>query len=42
LQAAKQLILPGGMGERFQAIGFARGIARPMRGFALRDMRDSL
>jgi SAM-dependent MidA family methyltransferase len=42
LQAAKQLILPSGMGERFQAIGFARDIAEPMRGFAMRDMRDSL
>lgn len=42
VQAAKQLLLPSAMGERFQAIGFVRGLAEPMRGFALGDRRDSL
>lgn len=42
VQAAKQLILPSGMGERFQAIGFVCGLAGPLRGFALGDRRDSL
>ena len=42
LQAAKQLILPSGMGERFKAIGFTRAIESPLRGFALRDLRALL
>lgn len=42
LQAAKQLILPSGMGERFKVIGFTQGIDVPLRGFALRDLRASL
>jgi len=42
VQAAKQLILPSGMGERFQAIAFVRGLNQPLRGFALADRRDSL
>ena len=43
LQAAKQLVLPSAMGERFKVIGFSRGLEeRPLRGFALRDMRAAL
>jgi len=42
VQAAKQLLLPSAMGERFQAIGFVRGIPELLRGFALGDRRDSL
>lgn len=42
LAAAKQLVLPGAMGERFQAIAFQRGRRGPLRGFATRDMRASL
>ena len=42
LQAAKQLVLPTGMGERFQAIAFSAGIEGPFRGFDVKDMRDSL
>lgn len=42
VQAAKQLILPTAMGERFQAIGFVRDMAPSLSGFALRDMREAL
>lgn len=42
LQEAKQLVLPSGMGERFQAIAFIRGIATPLCGFSMRDMRETL
>ena len=39
---AKTLILPGEMGERFQAIALTRGIDRPLRGFASHDLRMRL
>ncbi|MGH8279045.1 MAG: class I SAM-dependent methyltransferase [Gammaproteobacteria bacterium] len=38
----KLLTLPEEMGERFQAIGFVRGLARPLRGFSLRDRSHTL
>lgn len=41
-QAAKQLVLPSGMGERFQVIALERGVGQAMRGFSMRDMRESL
>jgi len=42
VQAAKQLVLPSGMGERFQAIAFTRDFDDPLTAFAMRDMRESL
>ena len=39
---AKQLTLPGEMGERFQVLAFTRGIRQPLRGFSLHDRRDRL
>ncbi len=42
VQAAKQLILPGAMGERFQVMAFTCGIDPSLRGFSSRDMRETL
>jgi len=42
VQGLKQLTLPGGMGERFKAIAFQRGLRQSLQGFALRDMRACL
>ncbi len=42
VQGAKQLTLPGAMGERFKAIGLLRGLEGPLRGFAVRDLRGRL
>jgi len=43
VQGVKQLTLPSDMGERFKAIGFSRGLGDlPLRGFAVRDLRDRL
>lgn len=42
VQGLKQLTLPSGMGERFKAIGFTRGLELPLRGFGMRDLRDRL
>jgi SAM-dependent MidA family methyltransferase len=39
---AKRLMLPGEMGERFKAMGWARGLERAPSGFALQDLRHSL
>ena len=39
---ARQLVLPAAMGERFQVIGFGRGLERPWRGFGVRDLRARL
>jgi SAM-dependent MidA family methyltransferase len=39
---AKQLTLPGLMGERFQAIALARRWDAPLRGFGLRDLARRL
>jgi len=38
----KLLTLPGEMGERFKAIALTRGLAMPLRGFALFDERRRL
>ena len=39
---ARQLTLPGGMGQRFQVMALTRGLDMSMRGFALRDLRHRL
>lgn len=39
---AKQLTLPGEMGERFQVLALTRGIRQPLLGFCLHDRRDRL
>ncbi len=39
---ARQLVLPGEMGERFKAMAWQRGIDARWSGFALRDLRHSL
>jgi len=39
---ARQLLLPGEMGERFKAMAWLRGVDAELCGFALRDMRHML
>jgi SAM-dependent MidA family methyltransferase len=39
---ARQLLLPGEMGERFKAMAWLRGINGPLRGFGLNDLRHTL
>jgi SAM-dependent MidA family methyltransferase len=39
---ARQLTMPGMMGERFQVMGLGRGIGQPLRGFSLQDLRHRL
>ena len=39
---ARQLMLPGEMGERFKVMAWTRGIQRGLSGFALRDLSHSL
>jgi SAM-dependent MidA family methyltransferase len=39
---ARQLMLPGEMGERFKAMAWLRGLDLPLSGFALQDMRHTL
>jgi SAM-dependent MidA family methyltransferase len=39
---ARQLTLPGMMGERFQVMGLGRGLEDPLRGFSLQDLRHRL
>ncbi len=39
---ARQLMMPGDMGERFKVMAWTRGLPMPLAGFALRDFRDSL
>ncbi|MGH8495120.1 MAG: class I SAM-dependent methyltransferase [Gammaproteobacteria bacterium] len=41
-QQVKRLTLPEEMGERFKVLGFGRDIERPLRGFAMRDLRGTL
>jgi len=41
-QQVKTLTLPGEMGERFNVIGFSRGLATPLAGFAGRDLSRRL
>jgi SAM-dependent MidA family methyltransferase len=39
---ARQLMMPGEMGERFKAMAWLRGLEMPLSGFALQDLRHSL
>ena len=39
---ARQLLMPGEMGERFKAMAWLRGLDLPLAGFALLDLRHSL
>jgi SAM-dependent MidA family methyltransferase len=39
---ARQLLMPGEMGEAFKVMALARGFSEPLRGFSLQDLRDSL
>jgi SAM-dependent MidA family methyltransferase len=39
---ARQLMLPGEMGERFKAMAWMRGLQMPLSGFLLQDLRHSL
>ncbi len=39
---ARQLMLPGQMGERFKAMAWVRGIDASLRGFGLNDLRHTL
>ncbi len=39
---ARQLLMPGEMGERFKAMAWLRGLDLPLAGFSLRDLRHSL
>ena len=39
---ARQLMLPGEMGERFKAMAWLRGLDLPLSGFALKDLRHTL
>jgi SAM-dependent MidA family methyltransferase len=39
---ARQLTLPGMMGERFKVMGLGRGLEIPPRGFELEDIRYRL
>lgn len=41
-QQAKQLVLPGEMGERFRVMGLSRGIAPGLSGFSLVDLAGRL
>ena len=39
---ARQLLMPGEMGERFKAMAWLRGLDLPLSGFGLLDLRHSL
>ena len=39
---ARQLTLPGMMGEKFQVMGLGRGLEEPLCGFSLQDLRHRL
>ena len=39
---ARQLMLPGEMGERFKAMAWLKGLDLPLRGFRVRDLGHSL
>ncbi|CAN5154342.1 SAM-dependent methyltransferase [soil metagenome] len=41
-QQVKRLTLPEEMGERFKVLGLSKELERPLRGFALRDLRVTL
>jgi SAM-dependent MidA family methyltransferase len=42
VQGAKQLLLPGEMGERFKVMALARGVDTGLRGFRSRDLSERL
>ena len=42
VRAARRLVLPTDMGERFKCLGLTRGMQRSLRGFALRDDTHTL
>ena len=42
LQAVKRLLLPGEMGEAFKIMALGRGVAEPLTGYRLRDLRHTL
>lgn len=42
MKQIKALTLPGEMGERFKVLGLHRGLAQPLQGFMLHDLRDRL
>jgi SAM-dependent MidA family methyltransferase len=39
---ARELTLPGLMGEKFQVMGLGRGLTEPLCGFSLQDLRYRL
>jgi SAM-dependent MidA family methyltransferase len=39
---ARQLMLPGEMGERFKVMAWTRGVERELSGFVLQDLRHTL
>jgi SAM-dependent MidA family methyltransferase len=39
---ARQLLMPGEMGEAFKVMALSRGFDAPLRGFGLQDLRASL
>jgi SAM-dependent MidA family methyltransferase len=39
---ARQLLMPGEMGEAFKAMALTRGIEAPLSGFSVQDLRHSL
>ncbi len=39
---ARQLMMPGEMGERFKAMAWLRGLNLRLSGFALQDLRHTL
>jgi len=41
-EQARQLTLPGLMGEKFQVMGLGRGLVQPLCGFSLQDLRYRL
>jgi SAM-dependent MidA family methyltransferase len=42
VQGVKLLTLPSEMGERFKVLGLTRGVAAPLCGFRVRDLRARL
>ncbi|MEJ1966404.1 MAG: hypothetical protein WDO56_34575 [Gammaproteobacteria bacterium] len=39
---ARQLLMPGEMGEAFKAMALTRGLEAPLSGFSVQDLRHSL
>jgi len=42
VQAVNRLLLPGEMGEAFKVMALGRGVAEPLTGFSVRDLRHTL